>query len=90
MNIHLGEFVYALRGRDAGKCFIVMSEDGKFLYLCDGKSRKVESNKKKQIKHVSFTGCTDSFILSKLTMNEEVTNNEVKRAVRRYKDGKEI
>ena len=90
MNIHLGEFVYALRGRDAGKYFIVMSEDGKFLYLCDGKSRKVLSPKKKRLKHVMFTGIKDTLVLAKLTSKEEVTNNEVKRAVRRYKDEKEI
>ncbi len=84
MNIHHGEFVYALNGRDAGKCFIVVSQDGDYLYICNGKSRKVTAPKKKKIKHVRFTGRRDEVVLSKLLQQEEVTNNEIRRAVRRY------
>ena len=52
MDIHLGEFVYATKGRDSGKCFIVITAKDNYLYLCDGKSRKVSNPKKKKIKHV--------------------------------------
>ena len=60
MDIHQGEFVYASKGRDAGECFIVISSEDNYLYLCNGKTRKVSSPKKKKIKHQ---------ILQKLTMD---------------------
>ena len=90
MSIHLGEFVYSLKGRDAGRCFIVISDDGEFLYVCDGKHRKVLTPKKKRVKHLGFTGDADSFITEKLLGGDKVTNNEVKAAIRRYKDRKDI
>jgi len=85
MDIHQGEFVYASRGRDAGECFIVISCEENFLYLINGKSRKVSSPKKKNIKHICFTGHKDDFVIQKLADKAELTNKEVRNSITRYK-----
>ena len=41
-------------GRDKGKLFYVLRTEGDFLLLADGKSRKVESPKRKKRRHVMF------------------------------------
>jgi len=74
MDVHQGEFVYASRGRDAGACFIVISQEDNYLYLADGKSRKVGSPKKKKLKHVILTGDRDDFIVNKLMSIGKLTN----------------
>ena len=84
MDIHQGEFVYASKGRDAGECFIVISCEENFLYLVNGKSRKVSSPKKKNIKHISFTGQRDDFIVNKLSTIGKLTNKEVRYSITRY------
>ncbi len=84
LKTHIGEFVYVRAGRDKGKCFIVLSCDGTYVYLCDGKRRKVDTPKKKSVKHISFTGKCDNFVLSKLTENGKLTNKEAKRAVKKF------
>lgn len=86
MDVHQGEFVYASAGRDAGECFIVISGEENYLYLADGKGRKVGSPKKKKIKHVRFTGHKDHFIVNKLQTIGKLTNKEVRYSLMRYKN----
>ena len=87
MDIHPGEFVYAAKGRDAGKCFIVLSKEDNYLYLCDGKGRKVSSPKKKKIKHVEPTGQSDDFIVNRLAQVGKLTNKEVRYSLLRFEGG---
>ena len=84
MDAHPGEFVYASAGRDEGKCFIVLSVEDNYLYLCDGKSRKVSNPKKKKIKHVRLTGDKDEFIVNKLETVGKLTNKEVRYSLNNY------
>jgi len=84
MDAHPGEFVYASAGRDEGKCFIVLSVEDNYLYLCDGKSRKVSNPKKKKIKHVRLTGDKDDFIVNKLETVGKLTNKEVRYSLNNY------
>ncbi len=82
LDAHPGSFVYAVAGRDTGKCFIVLSVEDNFAYIADGKGRKVGAPKKKKLKHLKFTSCADSFIENKLKETGKVTNKEVRHAVR--------
>lgn len=84
MDAHPGEFVYASAGRDEGKCFIVLFCEDNYLYLCDGKSRKVSNPKKKKIKHVRLTGDHDEFIVNKLSTVGKLTNKEVRYSLNNY------
>ena len=84
MDIHHGEFVNASKGRALGKCFIVISKEDNYLYLCDGKSRKVSNPKKKKIKHVEFTGVSDEFIVNRLAQVGKLTNKEVRYSLMRF------
>ena len=84
MDNHPGEFVYATKGRDSGKCFIVITAKDNYLYLCDGKSRKVSNPKKKKIKHVEFTGVSDEFIVNRLAQVGKLTNKEVRYSLMRF------
>ena len=84
MESHIAEIVYAIAGRDKGECFVVASEEENFLYICNGKSRKVGNPKKKKIKHVSFTGYKDEFIMSRLATTGKLTNKEVRYALSNF------
>ena len=84
MSEHIGEFVYAVAGRDKDKYFIAVSGEKEYLFICDGKSRKVGNPKKKKLKHLSFTGVRDEFILSKLETVGKLTNKEVRYALSNF------
>ena len=52
MEYKIGQIVYSKAGRDCGKEFVVVGIEGEYLYLSDGSTRKLESPKKKKLKHI--------------------------------------
>ena len=55
MEAITGRIVRSRAGRDKGNFLVVIKTDGDFVFVADGKERKLASPKKKRIKHVSFT-----------------------------------
>ena len=55
-SIRVGSAVIALAGREKGRCFVAAAIDGGFVYLADGRKRKLASPKRKNIKHISPAG----------------------------------
>lgn len=55
MEAKIGMVVRSMAGRDKGKFMVVVSMENGFVYLADGKERKLASPKKKNAKHVSLT-----------------------------------
>lgn len=69
MEAITGMIVRSAAGRDKGNFLVVLKADDEFVYLADGKERKLASPKKKRIKHVKFTNTvidTDSLTDKKL------------------------
>lgn len=52
-NIKVGQTVIALAGREKGRCFVAAAIDGGFVYIADGRERKLEKPKRKSVKHIS-------------------------------------
>ncbi len=55
MNITAGTVVISRAGHDCGRAMLVVRNDGEFLFVADGKERKLEKPKKKNKKHVRAT-----------------------------------
>lgn len=53
--ITAGSIVKSAFGRDKDRYFVVVKVDGDFVFLVDGKVRKLLSPKKKRIKHIKKT-----------------------------------
>ena len=84
MDVNKHQIVFSLAGRDKGRLFLVMEIEPNFVYLVDGKLRKVESPKKKRIKHVAYAGVPGEKILTKLISGEKVLNSEIRRAIAEF------
>ncbi len=54
--IETGMVVISSAGRDGGGWFVVAGADGGYVYIADGKERRLLSPKKKNIRHVRRTG----------------------------------
>lgn len=50
-----GFIVRSLAGHDKGDFQVIFKSDEKFAFVCDGKNRKIEKPKKKNIVHLKFT-----------------------------------
>lgn len=88
-DIGVGSVVLSKQGRDKGLYFVVTSVDKKgFVYLADGGMRKLASPKKKNVKHVSYSGVTLNSIAEKLCNDKKVFDSEVKSALRQFNQQK--
>lgn len=83
-----GDIVYAKAGRDKGGYFVVVSAEGEYAYICNGKSRKVMQPKKKKLKHLRLKMGYSEFIAGKLSRGERVTNTELRRELEEYNEEK--
>ncbi len=81
MEVLIGSVVRSKAGRDKGDLFIVLSREGEYAYLANGDSRKVDTPKKKKLKHLQPSGKVSEFIQNKLETVGKVTNSEVRKAL---------
>lgn len=52
MEYRIGQVVRSIAGRDAQNDFMVVRVEDKFVYIADGDTRRLESPKRKKIKHI--------------------------------------
>lgn len=51
-----GRVVLSAAGRDAGRLFLILSVEGDFALIADGKVRRLETPKRKRLKHLRPAG----------------------------------
>ena len=81
MDIARSDIVKSIAGRDQGKYFFVLDVDGEFLLLADGKTRKLESPKRKKRKHTEFVLHSDCRVAEKIRGEEKITNSELRKTL---------
>ena len=86
MEIAKSDIVRSDAGRDKGKLFAVLAVEGEYLLLADGKSRKVESPKRKKRRHVLFVAADENRLSEKIKGEEKVTNSELRRTLAVFRD----
>ncbi|HAG69651.1 MAG TPA: hypothetical protein DCL38_06735 [Lachnospiraceae bacterium] len=81
-----GEFAGSVSGHDKGRIYVIIEEHEDSVMLCDGKHRTLDRLKKKNRKHVQIVKrhIFNEVIIEKLSGGEEVTDEEIKRAIRLY------
>lgn len=55
MKAEPGRIVKSLAGHDIGRFMVVVSVDGDFAFVADGKERLLSKPKKKRLKHIGTT-----------------------------------
>lgn len=74
--IKQGDIVKAMTGRDKGKYFLVIFLDGDFAYIVDGKTRKVDNPKKKNIKHLKIVLSESQKVLAEKIQKGQTVGNK--------------
>ncbi len=84
MDIAKSNIVKSDAGRDQGKLFVVLDVQGEYLLLADGKSRKVETPKRKKVKHTIFVAEDTTRLAEKIQHDERIINSEVRKTLAMY------
>ena len=87
MTISAGDVVRSAAGHDRGEYFLVLREEGDFLWLVDGKGRKLETPKKKRRKHVVSAGVWTHPVTGRLREGGPVLDSEIRRALAAFRTG---
>lgn len=81
-NLQIGQLVTSASGRDFGKNYVVIGTDGdKYVWVADGRYRKVEQPKRKNNKHLLGRDAVASEIAERLQMGEKITNSQVRKVL---------
>ena len=86
----IGDFVLSISGRDKGRVHAVVAQDIErcFVYICDGKTRKVEKPKPKKLKHIKFLSNGEDAIKAAI-LEGKLTNKMLQAAIARQEMTKE-
>ncbi len=84
MNFETGQIVFSKSGHDKTLPFIVAAVEGEYLYLVDGKNRKLEHPKRKKIKHVQATKYICWDIKKKFEEKSYILNAEILKTIKEY------
>ncbi len=79
MEIQKSDIVLSEAGRDQGMLFFVIDTDGVYVFLANGKERKLEAPKRKKLKHIRFVLRPDSTVAAKIRSGDKVLNSELRR-----------
>jgi ribosomal protein L14E/L6E/L27E len=80
-----GLFAEALAGHDKGQIYVIVGEEGAFAYVADGRLRRVEKPKRKNIKHLQVIKAKcDEGLRERLANGQPVTNEEIKFSIKKY------
>lgn len=76
-------FAISKAGHDKGQMYVILKEEGEYLYLVDGKTRGVDNPKKKKKKHVQLvkTGA-DEKLAEKIKDMRTIYNEEIRFAIK--------
>ena len=78
-----GSLVVSIAGHDKGKLFLVVDCIDKFVYLADGKLRKITALKKKNIKHIKLvTTANLKEFADRIKMGKPVGNEKLHKAIK--------
>ena len=84
MEADKSSLVVSKAGRDQGQLFYVIDADEQYVYLADGKSRRLEKPKRKKRKHVQQVPRAESRIAEKIRNGEKVLNSELRKELAVY------
>ena len=79
MEVDKSSLVVSKAGLDQGQLFYVIDADEQYVYLADGKSRRLEKPKRKKRKHIEQIPRTESRIAEKIRNGEKVLNSELRK-----------
>jgi len=76
-----GDVVRSHAGRDRESYFFVLDVVGGYALLADGKLRRVESPKRKNLRHIAFITDEESKVRIKILRGDKLQNAEIRKAL---------
>ena len=79
----IGQFVTSKAGHDKDVLYVVVGEEGDFVFLSDGRLKPVDKPKRKRKKHIQPISQKVGEELISAIQNGSATNEQIKYAIKR-------
>ncbi|MEG6616917.1 KOW domain-containing RNA-binding protein [Peptococcaceae bacterium 1198_IL3148] len=84
VDLQVGQLVCSTLGRDKGKVYLVIGlTDVNRVLVADGKVRRIENPKKKNIKHLQRIAATSEEIVNKIS-NQQISDSDIVKLIAGY------
>ena len=81
-DLQIGQLVKTKAGRDQGRIFLVLDIiDESFVLLVDGDLRKIQSPKKKKVKHIAKINMISYDLVAELEAGRSITDEWIRREI---------
>lgn len=80
-NFMIGTIVKSIAGHDQNNFFVILNVENEYVYLVDGKTRKLENPKMKKKKHVQITSSVNEQFVSRLK-NKVLLDSHIRKIIR--------
>ncbi len=84
ITYELAQVVKSAAGRDKDDYFLILDFDDDYVYLVDGKHRRLEKPKKKKKKHIAITHYVSEDVKNKLSSNTKLSNADIRRSIKMF------
>ena len=78
-DFNISDVVKSTAGRDQGELFYVIGTDPIYLFLANGKDRRLDKPKRKKRKHIQKVLRSETRVADKLRRGDKVLNSELRR-----------
>lgn len=82
--VRMPDVVSSLAGHDRGREYVVLKTDGAFVWLADGKIRKLNNPKRKSLRHLSL-GKMGSQELADVIYSGRVTDSVIRKELAKFR-----
>lgn len=90
IKYEIGRLAVSLAGHDKNDIFIILREDGEYVYLVDGKFRTLAKPKRKNKKHIQIILRSDGDLSGRLINETNVNDEDIKHFIKCYKRENQI
>lgn len=81
----VGMLATSKAGHDKSEVYVIVAEDEKYIYLCDGRLKPLEKPKKKSRKHIQIIKAkVNEDLQERLVKGMTVYNEEIKRMIKEF------
>jgi len=88
--VQIGQLIKVLRGKDEERYAIVIEVlDERFVKIADGRKRKFDQPKKKNVQHLELLPVISQEVAISLQESGKVTNAKLRYFIEKYAHGKE-
>ena len=78
-DLQIADVVVPTSGRDVDKWYYVINMDETYLFLANGKDRRIEKPKRKKRKHAKKVLRSETRVAEKIRSGDKVLNSELRR-----------